>query len=162
MDAASVEIFRAKLHSEPSVPELAVKNELISQKASEAPSPLTLQSLACYRLSLECFSLPFFFDEGFSFSKRCVDLRREVLEALGAGFFSYGQLKVVWYQRARSCVGAIVGLLQSDPAAIEKHQDTLFFLEKKLLPAFSSLLKKMERSRNFPKAKHEPRPTRYF
>ena len=58
VDAASVEIFRAKLHSEPSVPELAVKNELISQKASETPSPLTLQSLACYRLSLECFSLP--------------------------------------------------------------------------------------------------------
>ena len=58
VDAASVEVFRAKLHSEPSVPELAVKNELISQKASETPSPLTLQSLACYRLSLECFSLP--------------------------------------------------------------------------------------------------------
>jgi excisionase family DNA binding protein len=77
---------------------------------------------------------------------RVRSLRWEVLSELGAGFYSYGQDKTLHYQRARAAVGGILGLIYGEPEEFELRRE-LSLLEHQVLPAFSSLLKAIDKSR---------------
>jgi len=71
--------------------------------------------------------------------------RSQALSELGAGYYSFGDSKIIHYQRARSAVGGMVGLIYSlpDPLVTDLRVD---WLEEKVLPALSSLLKAMEKN----------------
>ncbi len=69
----------------------------------------------------------------------------KILEALGSGFYSYGTSKIAFYSNAREYLGAILGLVYANPEFLEKWKKDVEFLEKNLIPAFSSLIRKMQK-----------------
>ncbi len=70
--------------------------------------------------------------------------RDEVLMALGAGYYSYGKKKASFYSDARARLGALLGLIYADNHLLGENTATIEAVEEKLIPAISSLIKKME------------------
>jgi excisionase family DNA binding protein len=103
-------------------------------------------ALACYRLSVEAFSMPVWqSSEGATYSQRLIDIKFKVLEHLGAGYYSFGTSKRQHYDIARGLIGSAVALLYSDKTASDMWKEDLYFLENDLLMAFTCLLRKIER-----------------
>ena len=103
-------------------------------------------ALACYRLSIEAFSMPMWNSpESIQYTQRLSDIKFKVLEHLGAGYYSFGASKRQHYDSARGLIGSAVALLYSDKAVSDKWKDDLYFLENDLLMAFTCLLRKIER-----------------
>lgn len=103
-------------------------------------------ALACYRLSVEAFSMPVWEpSESNPYSHRLLEIKFKVLEHLGAGYYSFGSGKRQHYDIARGLVGSSVALIYSDRASADTWKEDLYFLENDLLMAFTCLLRKIER-----------------
>lgn len=77
--------------------------------------------------------------------EKFLNLKAEAVELLGAGFYSYdNRLKARLYDRARAKVGGMLSLVyfyqKSEPRSSEVTQK----IEQELMPAFSSLIRKLE------------------
>ena len=104
--------------------------------------------LAAYRLCLHGYSLlPDLDLLDTETRKRCQHLQLQVLEHLGAGFYSYGMEKEFSYVRSRASLGSLLAILfSSQKSEFDRAND---FLESECIRAISSLIRKMQ----FPKGK---------
>jgi excisionase family DNA binding protein len=114
-----------------------------------ASSGKNLDGLACYRLCLEAFRMPMWGEaDKLRYGHRLRDLQGAILEQLGSGFYSYGAEKRAYYDRSRGLIGAALALVYSDPDARLRWASDVAFLEGDVLPAFASLIKKIERGQD--------------
>ena len=148
IDLASLEAFGKKSGFE--VPEeKAAPREGLAEPASDRPTRSSERSrlthLACYRLCLEAFQMPLWKAAEEPLGPRLRALRSDIVEALGAGYYSFGRAKIEWYSQARGLLGAGLGLLYSEEDYFKTYGPEITFIETKLMPAFSALLRKLER-----------------
>ncbi len=125
-----------------------VLNENLEKPEGKNKSP---HALACYRLCLQAFNMPFWKMAEMGepqMKERLSHIQFEILENLGAGFYSYGDIKCYHYRKARGSIGAALALAYSREDISKKWEKDVFFVETKVLPAFSSLIKKVERELN--------------
>ena len=80
-------------------------------------------------------------------TKQLKEIEDNVIKALGAGYYSYGAKKAYYYSEARAQIGSAVALVYRDKTVLSDWQKDIEFVEFKLIPALSSLIKRMERSR---------------
>lgn len=126
--------------SEP-LPELGPIKHGVKLKRSGNP-----ESLACFRIAQRAFLMPLWRQESGPMKSPLKDIEQAVVKSLGAGYYSYGATKVRYYSEARAQVGGALGLLYQDPKAKAKWAADVAFIESDLVPALSSLIKKIERS----------------
>ena len=110
----------------------------------------TLASLRCYKLCRKAFQMPKWNPlqiDDTTLSERLLVLKLKAIESLGCGFYAFRSgTKSQWYETSRSAVGGIVALLHSgDDVFSDQWQEELEFLEQELLPAYSSLIRKIEK-----------------
>ncbi|MEN9836149.1 MAG: hypothetical protein RL011_2342 [Pseudomonadota bacterium] len=115
-----------------------------SSKRTALAGTAAVHNLACYRLFLaareqlnvtgEAPELAAFVD------RQC----RDIIAHLGGGYYGYGTAKRIHYDKARSGIGSIIALLASESALYERHQRAAQFLERDVLPAFGSLMRKLD------------------
>lgn len=122
------------------------EGESKEKSRDEPSSSKAVTNLACFRLCLEAFQMPLWRrEEEDSLTTRVQAIRADIIESLGAGYHSYGMTKLECYSRARALCGAVLGLLYSEEARLKTYAGEVAFIERKLMPAFSALLKKIER-----------------
>jgi len=110
------------------------------------PSGIGVENLACFNVAMEVFSASIWVDDKNPFWSELVKLKCSFFCALGAGYYSYGTTKSRYYREARAALGSAVALVCA--AGSSKYIDDLGLLEQKLIPALTSLIKKMERKTN--------------
>jgi len=105
-----------------------------------------VKDLACYKLALSAFRRPLWQgEEGNPYAQRLTSLRLQILEHLGAGYYSFGSGKHHHYNCARGLVGSALALIYSNDEVMGRFADDVAYLEQELLVAFGSLLRKIER-----------------
>lgn len=140
------------------------RQSVINAKGSEQPNPKQKtygkgpRDLAAYRLCLHAFE---HFDLQVGIED--VDLRIkkrqwDIIEYLGAGFFSYGTEKIRHYRQARASLGALLGLIHATDPESKAMKKALEFLELECNAAMGSLLRKFENPRPKGKAKAHAAP----
>jgi len=134
----------------------------VVRKAKDDKSARSPQALACFRLCIEAFKMPLWSEpepetlrSTQEIRTRINDLRFVVLENLGAGYYTFGRSKCACYDTARNAIGATVALVLSDTGLSERFAVDVLFLQQKVLPAFSSLIIKIERSQRGGQNRHE-------
>lgn len=115
------------------VPEMAAAND---QRGPRAIAP--------YRLFLQAARTLDFQSGQNELDRRVAELKLHILEALGAGFYSYGGEKKYQYQAARAMMGGILGLLYPYREQSPKLRQTLQFLEEDCIPSLASLSRKLD------------------
>jgi excisionase family DNA binding protein len=103
------------------------------------------KGLAAYRLCLHAFDQ---FELGVpddEASSRIFKRKWDVIESLGAGFYSYGPEKLFHYRQARAALGALLGLIHAAEPHTLKMQKAVEFLELECNSALGSLLRKFEK-----------------
>jgi len=156
VDTASLEAFRQRMHfpaassqqpAASSQPEETLPDPRDKSTARKAVTKARggLSDLACYRLCLEAFSMPLWAGEPSLIGERLVELKNQTLESLGAGYYSYGEQKLRHYSAARAALGAAIGLVLGVPSLKDTYRADISFLLDNCLPAFSALLKKLEK-----------------
>jgi len=119
-------------------------------------SSKTVKDLACYRLALAAFQRPLWQSaDANPFAERLNVVRLQILEHLGAGYYSFGPGKHHHYNSARGLIGSALALIYSDELAMGRFADDVAYLEQELLGAFAALLRKIERL-----GRREPAPYR--
>lgn len=118
-----------------------------------ATKSLSLPGLRCFQLCKIAFEMPKWNPlevEDNPLKERLLALRHKALESLGSGYHSFHPLrKSQYYEGSRSAVGAILAQLQSgNEAFVASWSAEIAFLEHQLLPAYSSLIKKIERRKS--------------
>jgi hypothetical protein len=77
---------------------------------------------------------------------KVLSLKVEALEFLGAGFYAYGaKNKSFLYNRSREKIGGILSLIYFYMDANEKLPSEILKIEEELMPAYSSLIRKIEK-----------------
>ncbi|MCX6106553.1 MAG: helix-turn-helix domain-containing protein [Proteobacteria bacterium] len=126
--------------------EVLSEGEQSTRQHRRKGSGKTVKDLACYRLALVAFERPLWQRaEGNPHAERLASLRLQILEHLGAGYYSFGPGKHHHYNCARSLVGSALALIYSDDQVMVRFPDDVAYLEQELLVAFASLLRKIER-----------------
>ena len=70
----------------------------------------------------------------------------EALEFLGAGFYTYSSRnKAILYGRSREKVGGMLSLAYFYQQEKDKPAPNILKIEEELMPAFSSLIRKIEK-----------------
>lgn len=121
-------------------------SEVLKEPRETLPQYSTLPQLHLFQLCREAFA-SCDWEQGLSAQAqdRIQNLKSRVLEEIGAGFHSFGvQRKSHHYNTARALIGAMLAILHSQEGSVQ-IMPTILLLEKKLLPAFSALLKKIEK-----------------
>lgn len=107
--------------------------------------------LAVYRLAREAFSMPGWknLSRALPMSSVAIVLNHQmkIYALLGSGYYLWGPEKLILYRRAQSGVGAILGILYSTNECADTMKPELHFLERRLLPAFTALLFRLNSSR---------------
>jgi excisionase family DNA binding protein len=79
--------------------------------------------------------------------QRIRTLKLDALELVGAGYYSFNKKeKRNLYNQSREKIGAILALLYIDLKVKELWSDEVYFIENQLLAAYSSLIRKMEKT----------------
>lgn len=151
VERASVEVFK-QTHGFAENFDAEVKEEDSSSERKEGAvsKSQTLASLRCYQICKTAFEMPKWNPVKVSDPRlhdRLVLLRNTALESLGAGYYSFHSAsKARHYEQSRNAVGAILAQLQVGPDKfVGAWREEIDYLEKELLPAYSSLIKKIER-----------------
>ncbi|OYW93303.1 MAG: hypothetical protein B7Z18_06775 [Alishewanella sp. 32-51-5] len=77
--------------------------------------------------------------------EKFLNLKTEAVELLGAGFYSYdNRLKARLYDRARAKVGGMLALVYFHQKQDSSPVEIIEKIEQELMPAFSSLIRKLE------------------
>lgn len=115
-----------------------------TQSKAGSLATAAIHNLACYRLFLAARDQLNFADETPDLAA-FVDARcRDVLSHLGAGYYGFGAAKRLNYDKARAAIGSIIGVLAADAPLYQRHQKAAQFLERDVLPAFGSLMRKLD------------------
>jgi len=141
--------------------ELATLDLVVSATNTKASS---LTTLRCYQLCKQAFQMPMWktiesrnaesadsanpnTTNKNALSQRLISLKHQALESLGAGFHSFhSRSKSEHYDKSRSAIGSILAqLYAAEPAATKDWESEIAFLELNLLPAYSALIKKIEK-----------------
>lgn len=78
-----------------------------------------------------------------------LQIKHDIFKFLGAGYYSFGKKhKILYYQKARAAYGAFLSVLLSDPEHSGRFNPELLYIQEKLLPAMSALIRKMEKSKS--------------
>lgn len=78
--------------------------------------------------------------------KKFLTLKMEALEFLGAGFYAFGSRnKAILYSRSREKVGGMLSLAYFYQNEKNKNAPKILKIEEELMPAFSSLIRKIEK-----------------
>ncbi len=135
-----------------SVPQEQSPQLQIPQNTPEEVGKSCLKDLAVFRIIKD--HLPSYQSEIIQ-HERLTSLVNNMVEALGAGYYSFNRSeKYRYYKLARSSCGSLlaqISLLQSSSNE-QSSQGLYLFLEQKLMPAFSALIKYFEIA---PKAKED-------
>jgi excisionase family DNA binding protein len=118
--------------------------------------PTGPRALAPYRLCLHAFELMSDTSGHDAVDQRVSQLKLQVLEQLGAGYYSYGDTKKQQYIEARASIGSILGLLYPLREQFASMSKTLSFLEEECIPAIASLLRKLEHKKGGPAPHAKP------
>jgi len=151
VELASVEVFKQS-HGFKETPDAEVeqKAETVDEPREAVSKCQKLSNLRCYQIAKKAFSMPKWTPISIDDSRlqgRLVTLRNTALESLGAGFYSFhSATKARHYEQSRNAVGAILAQLQAESDEfVGSWREEIDCLEKELLPAYSSLIKKIER-----------------
>lgn len=109
---------------------------------NDTKSTGTPEKLVCFRLAVTAFDMPAWKNE---LQGRLKSVEEVVFAALGSGYYSYGRKKHEYYGQARAEVGAALALIYRRGMAKNTWKEETAFLETKLLPAFASLIKRVEK-----------------
>ncbi len=72
--------------------------------------------------------------------------KTQILANLGAGYYSYEYAaKHKYYSKARAFTGSILAYLLSNKETANQWKNEIQFIEQKLLPALSALIRTMEK-----------------
>ena len=112
-----------------------------------------IHDLACYRLFLAARALFDLRGEDAALTQFLNSSCHEVVASLGGGYYAFGHAKRSQYEKARATIGGIIGVLAADPATYQRQQKAAQFLERDVLPAFGSLMRKLERRGSDPHRK---------
>jgi excisionase family DNA binding protein len=167
IDAASVDAFASRYGFSPKPIPVTERTSMEVNTNSVGPDSKSAISenqrgqyqscilqLHVFKLCCEVFSSEAWIkSNSTAFEERLHVLKNRVFEELGAGFYSFGAArKSTHYNSARTQIGAMLSLIyftcKSDPV----WSNQLPILESKLLPAFSALLRKIERRRLSPES----------
>ncbi|MFP5387196.1 MAG: helix-turn-helix domain-containing protein [Bacteriovoracia bacterium] len=115
------------------------------QKKKSAP----VHTLRLFQIAKETLqninSNGLFPDDRADLRNKFLDLKAEALELVGAGFYSYdNKLKARLYDRSRAKVGGMLSLVYFYNKGDRKLPDVVQRIEHELMPAFSSLIRKLE------------------
>lgn len=78
--------------------------------------------------------------------RKFLTLKMEALEFLGAGFYAFGSRnKALLYGRSREKVGGMLSLAYFYQPEQNKASKEILKIEEELMPAFSSLIRKIEK-----------------
>ena len=154
LNKASVEAFQQKYGflGKPTTVETVQEGaqEPSSPKEAKPDRSRTLSSFRCYQLCRQAFQMPKWSlgDLSDEVLKERLKLNRSrAIEYLGSGFYSFhSSAKSQHYEHSRSAVGAILALLRAgEDDFVESWAKEIMFMEQELLPAYASLIKKIER-----------------
>lgn len=109
-----------------------------------------LDSLRCFQLCKTAFEMPKWnpLETGDDYSKeRLVFLKYKALESLGSGYHCFNSAtKGLHYETSRSAIGAILAHLKAEKTEVQTSWNAeIAFLQDNLLPAYTALIKKIER-----------------
>jgi excisionase family DNA binding protein len=133
-----------------SLPEEAAKTSDLPSglpSGSSGSSDLGVEHLACFRLAREVFAAPMWLDEKSPFWIDLNHVKGVFFRSLGAGYYSYGANKVRHYSEARAALGGAIALVCGCADEVDGKAD-LWLVEQKLIPAVTSLIRKMEKKEN--------------
>ena len=106
-------------------------------------SDFGVENLVCFRLASEVFNMPVWSDRENSFWSDLESAKNRFFYSLGAGYYSYGNVKLRHYSEARAALGGAIALVcATGPRSVKAD---IRCVEQKLIPALTSLIKKMER-----------------
>lgn len=123
------------------------ENAEISERRQKKGEPV--HTLRLFQMAKEILqginSKNFFPPERADLHKKFLDLKAEALELVGAGFYSYdSRLKARLYDRSRAKVGGMLSLVYFHQKKDGKLPEVIQLMEHELMPAFSSLIRKLE------------------
>ena len=99
--------------------------------------------LNCYKLACEAFDQ---FNWQKNKDQELHSFRIQILAKLCAGYYSYEYtIKYNYYSQARAFVGSVLAYLLSHKNLREQWKIEINFIEQKLLPALSALIRNMEK-----------------
>ena len=151
VELASVEVFKQRYGFNDNPQTEAEKEVETADKQVKAVNKCQkLASLRCYNICKTAFQMPKWNPVKVNNDRlqdRLVCLRNTALESLGAGFYSFhSATKAKHYEQSRNAVGAILAQLQAgSDEFLGSWSEEIYYLENELLPAYSSLIKKIEK-----------------
>jgi len=104
----------------------------------------TPENLVCFQLAKTAFEMPGW-QNRMQLHGRLKLVEEVVFGSLGAGYHSFGRKKHEYYALARAELGAALGLIYRSVEAKKIWENEVAFIETKLLPAFASLIKRVEK-----------------
>lgn len=125
------------------------RKEFPEKFARERKKANPVHTLRLFQMAKEVLrninSRDFFADSRVDLHKKFLDLKTEALELLGAGFYSYdNKLKARLYDHSRAKVGGMLSLVYFYQSDLQNLPDVILKIESELMPAFSSLIRKLE------------------
>lgn len=163
LDKASVLAFQAERStshvgvSENNVP-VSETPSAVSEKLKGNRRPrLGLRGLNCYHLAVEIFTREAWgavASDSFHlnsipskdiFVSRLLTLQLQILEALGAGYHTFGGTKTSHYGSARAAAGSLLALVSANKSLSGALENERELIEQKLLPALIALQRTAEK-----------------
>ena len=153
VDEISLLAFKSKyselydnISPQPLSSELSKSSQTVSPEAQPNDDSLAIEKLRAFLLTKDFFAR---LEQLHPLPTPVARLKYDIFRHLGAGYYSYGkQQKVLYYQRARACLGAFMAIIASDTATREQLKPQLIEMHDELMPAMSALIRKMEKSKN--------------
>lgn len=147
--------FNNSSEGEKSILEIVVKEDSLAQEATQHPKKarpeFSIENLRLFKIIQNVFLNKnpenFFTTESSEIITKINQLKIEAIELLGAGFYSFDlRNKLVLYNKSREKIGGILSIVYFHAGSKLTHDFIL--IEEKLMPAYSSLIRKIENKKN--------------
>ena len=122
-------------------------------KSKKLRSEFSVQNLRLFKIIQDVFLNKkidkFFTPENSEAVTKINQLKIDAIELLGAGFYSFDvRNKIMLYNRSREKIGGILSIIYFYAGSNDKLSQDFFLIEEKLMPAYSSLIRKIENKKN--------------
>ena len=122
-------------------------------KSKKLRSEFSVQNLRLFKIIQDVFLNKkidnFFTPENSEAVTKINQLKIDAVELLGAGFYSFDvRNKIMLYNRSREKIGGILSIIYFYTGSNDKLSQDFFLIEEKLMPAYSSLIRKIENKKN--------------
>lgn len=121
----------------------------VSENSENGERKFSVRNLRLFNKVSELFrTLDFEEVDLYPLRERLNTLKLSAIEFLGAGYYSFEpQSKMNLYNKSRENVGAILALSYAHLSEDQKFQKMISYIEEELLPAYSALIKRMDKRR---------------